>query len=92
LMADKFDYTNIVIATTTLLKTGSGVLHSIIVNQKWAGGTAVIYDNTEASGTKIGTVDVSTVGTRLMYDVEFNTGLTIQAIGLGTPSITIMYA
>ena len=65
--------------TTTVVKTGQGVLHSITLNKPTATAVITIYDNTAASGTVIGiiTVPANPQPVTLMYDVTFATGLTI---------------
>lgn len=90
-----FSYRNIVLAapTTTVVKTGNGVLHSICINTQ-AAGTATIYDNTAASGTKIGTI-TGNAGTSVgpncqIYDVAFWTGLTIVT-ATAAMDITVSY-
>lgn len=78
---DAFSYQNVATNTTTTVRTGAGVLHSIAVNKAVANGVITIYDNTAASGTKIGTI--THPGTLLqnqyvlIYDVVFTTGLTV---------------
>ena len=62
--------------TTTVVATGYGVLHRIMVNLT-AAGTITIYDNTAASGTKIGTMSASFAQGAYTFDVEFKVGLTI---------------
>lgn len=86
-------YSNITSATTTVVKSGSGFLHKIVVNKGVASATITIYDNTSASGTKIGTI---TFGSSLLtdipvahYDVYFATGLTI--VTSGATDITVSY-
>ena len=90
-----FSYLNIVLAapTTTTVKSGKGVLHSICVNTE-AAGTITIYDNTAASGTKIGTITgiaVTSTGPGCqIYDVQFWTGLTIVT-ATAAMDITVAY-
>lgn len=77
----KNSYTNIATATTTVVKSGAGFLHMIMVNKAVASDVITIYDNTSAAGTKIGTVTMPDVllssQVNLRFDVSFNTGLTI---------------
>ncbi len=73
---EQFSATNITTATTTVIKTGSGLLHCITVNTT-AAGTITIYDNTAASGTKIGTIKASVAENSYFFDAKFATGLTI---------------
>lgn len=84
-----YSFTNITTATTTTVKSGAGTLHAIVVNTKGTSSTATIYDNTSASGTKIGTVDTSGGTTTIIYDVAFATGLTI--VTAATADITAVF-
>lgn len=63
-------------ATTTTVKSGSGVLHTVIVNGGTA-GTVTIYDNTAGSGTIIAAFDSTNALNTYMFNVAFTTGLTI---------------
>lgn len=84
-----YNYTNINTDTTTTIKSSSGNLHSIVVNTVAATGTIQIYDNTAASGTKIGLITAASAGTYL-YNVDFNTGLTIVT-ATAAPDITVCW-
>jgi hypothetical protein len=84
-----YNYNNITTATTTVVKTGVGVLHSITINTTTAFAITV-YDNTSAAGTKIATIAASPViGSTFIYDVAFKTGLTI--VTAGASDITVSY-
>lgn len=87
----QWQYQNITADTTTTIKTTSGVLHTVCINTPAATGTITIYDNTAASGTKIGTITsfASTPGC-FNYDVQFWTGLTIVT-GTAAPDITVSF-
>jgi hypothetical protein len=63
-------------ATTTTVKSGAGVLHTIVLTET-AAGTITIYDNTAASGTVIGLLKASIVEGTYTFDRAFTTGLTI---------------
>lgn len=81
-------------STTTVIKTGAGFLSGIVINTPITAATLTIYDNTAASGTKLGTVLLPvTVGapTRIAYDCNFSTGLTIVSTGLNL-DFTVVYA
>ncbi len=83
---------NITTSTTTVVKSGAGTLHGINVNTLGTvASTAVVYDNTAGSGTKLATIDTLTVGNVgwNQYDVAFATGLTI--VTTGAPDITVSY-
>lgn len=81
--------TNITTATTTTVKTGSGVLRGIQVNTT-AAGTITVYDNTAASGTKLGILKASIVeGMYFGIPCRFSTGLTI--VTGAASDITVFY-
>lgn len=87
-------YNNITTATTTVVKSGAGVLHKLIINTAIASATITLYDNTAASGTKIGTITLPAVITGLslidlIYDLSFATGLTVVTSGL--TDLTVIY-
>jgi hypothetical protein len=80
--AQNTKYVHINSATTTVVKSGPGLLFKICVNSLAAGITTTIYDNTAATGTTIGILTTGTnaagfSGNCLNYDgMNFNTGLT----------------
>lgn len=87
-------FANITTATTTVVKSGAGILHKIIINTHVASATITIFDNTAGSGTKIGTITLpSTITsddpTSLAYDLGFSTGLTL--VTSGTTDLTVVY-
>jgi hypothetical protein len=85
-------YANITGDTTTSLKSGVGILHSITINNPISASVITIYDNTTATGTKIGTITVpsSANPVTLTYDVGFGTGLTILT-STAASDITVSY-
>lgn len=86
-------YSNITTDTTTVVKAGSGVLHTITFNQPVATEVVTIFDNTAASGTTIGTITIpaSPMPVTLTYDVRFITGLTILT-ATAASNITVSFA
>lgn len=89
-----FAYSNLKANATTTVKSGSGLLHGITINDAGAASnTCTVYDNTAGSGTTIATIDtVELNGRTLIYDVRFATGLTI-VLATGTAAdITVAYA
>lgn len=75
-----------------LVKTGLGTLHSLVINKPVNADTITIYDNTAASGTKIGTITISgAVPVTLIYDVQFLTGLYVSPSS-SNDDITVSYA
>lgn len=86
-----YKYANVTGQATTTVKSGPGVLHTICVNTPAATETIAIYDNTAASGTKIGTITVfASVNPCLTYDVYFATGLTLVT-ATASSDLTITY-
>lgn len=86
-----YKYKNITDQSTTTVKSGSGILHTICVNTPAATETITIYDNTAASGTKIGTITVyASINPCLTYDINFITGLTIVT-ATASSDLTVSY-
>lgn len=80
---------NISTATTTVVKSTAGTLHSIVVNNTSAGAITV-YDNaTVASGDKIATLKASIVEGTYLYDVDFKNGCTIVTAGASDITVSI---
>lgn len=63
-------------ATTTVVKTGAGLLHTITV-QGGTTGTIIGYDNTAASGTILFSFDTTVALATYTFDVSFAVGLTV---------------
>lgn len=86
-----FSYTNITTAATTTIKSGAGMLHTITVNTT-ANGSLIVYDNTAGSGTIIATVTSinNTACSTLIYDIQFNTGLTVVSSS-ANPDFTVTW-
>lgn len=86
-------FRNIAGAATTVVKSGAGTLVGIVVNKAVASGVITIYDNTAASGTKIGTI--TNPGTllhsqiSLVHGLAFGTGLTV--VTSAADDITVIY-
>lgn len=78
--------------TTTVVKSGAGVLHSIVINTKGGvGNTITVYNNTAGSGTILAIIDsTASVGT-LLYDLQFSVGLTIVTATGTAPDITVTF-
>lgn len=87
-MAIETPYSNqyISTATTTSIKTGHGVLHSITVGET-AAGAITVYDNTAGSGTVLAVLKASVAEQTFVFDVSFNTGLTVVTAGASKISV-----
>lgn len=88
LVEQRNNLTYISTATTTVVKTGAGLIHRIFV-QGGTAGTIVGYDNTAASGTIIFSLDsTSAIGSYELNGV-FATGLTI--VTAAATKLTVAY-
>lgn len=89
-----YNFVNITAAapTTTVVKSGTGVLHTITFNKPVATGVVTVYDNTAASGTIIATITIpaSPLPVTLVYDATFATGLTIVT-ATAAQDLTVSY-
>lgn len=87
-----YSFLNLAANATTTVKTGAGFLHTMTINTKGAtANTVTVYDNTAASGTKIGTFDTTLGQQTFVFDIAFSTGLT-AIIATGTAAdITFTY-
>ena len=86
-----YSYNNFVSTGTVLVKSGAGFLHTLTVNTRSTTGTAVLYDSLTPSGTKIATIDTALSTTAFLYDVNFNTGLSLQTTGAAPADITVSF-
>lgn len=86
-----YGYANIATNTTTTVKSGAGVLHTLVINTRGGTSSATVYDNTAGSGTKIATIDTTLSTTAFVYDVAFTTGLTIVTAGVSAADLTVSY-
>ena len=86
-----YDLAHITATGTALVKSGAGVLHSITFNKPVATGT-VEFDNalTNTNAMGIITVPSSPQPVTLVYDVQFDTGLSIT-VGTAAQDLTIAY-
>lgn len=90
-VSEEHSFSNISTNATTTVKSGAGILHSLVINTRGATTTATVYDNTAGSGTKIGTIDTTLSTTSFTYDLKFSTGLTIVTAGTTPADITVTY-
>lgn len=76
-------------ATTTLVATGSGVLHELSLTET-AAGTITVYDNTAASGTILAVLKASIVEGDYLHDLAYSIGLTI--VTAAASKLTVAWA
>lgn len=85
----QYKYLNITTGTSTLVKTGVGMLASVMINKGVAAATITIYDGIDNTGAKIGTITmVDAVPHALAYQVSFTTGLYIVTSGASDITVT----
>lgn len=73
-----YNFTNIAAQTAgTVIRTGRGLLHTIVFNKPIATSVLTIYDGISTAGTKIATITIpaSPNTPTMIYDVAFATGL-----------------
>lgn len=78
-------------AGDTTLKTGSGRLERVVVNNPQSGRNLLLYNNTAASGALIASMPLS-VAITFEYGLTFDTGLTVSITGAGTFDLTVIYS
>lgn len=94
--ADSTSFANITAATTTVVKSGAGLLYAICLNNAINAATITIYDNTAGSGTTIGAYTQAVgggaynpVGCQRYDGMNFNTGLTV--VTSAASNVTVLY-
>ncbi len=79
-----FGWDKLNITTDTLVKTGQGILHSIVLNGVTTVGDVAIYDGIDNTGQLIATlnvrsaVSVSFQGLTFLYDCKIDTGIFVD--------------
>jgi hypothetical protein len=85
-------YAHITTNTTTTLKTGAGLLHTVLINTTGTAETVTIFDATSCAGTvKIGAILVTAANNTFLYDVQFQNGLCITTAGTTPGDYTITW-
>jgi len=82
----------------TIVSTGAGILHSVVLNGVTTVGDIAIYDGVDATGTLIATlnvrsaVSVSFQGLTFLYDCKVDTGIFVDiASSTFVGNITVTY-
>ncbi len=86
--ADSYAHINAV--GGTLVKSGSGKLRAVVVNDPGSDMVVTLYDNTSAAAPVIATIK-SGVADSLSYGLKFNTGLYVNVSATTVGDITIIY-
>jgi hypothetical protein len=77
--------------TTTLVKTGGGVIGDITINATGSADTITVYDALTATGTPLATIIAPTVGMKFCELYAFTTGLCIVTGGTTAGDYTVSY-
>jgi hypothetical protein len=84
-------YARISTATTTQVKSGSGILHKIVIGTPISTGSVLVIDNTSGSTPVVSTI-VSTADVKpyvIEFNARFSTGLRITTTQ--AQDITVVY-
>lgn len=85
-------YFNVSGATTsTVLKTGAGVIHTLTINTRGTGSVATLYDDIAGVSNPIAAIDTTLSTTAFLYDIAFINGLTLVTSGASGANLTVSY-
>jgi hypothetical protein len=87
-----YNYTRVTTAATTLVKTGPGVLHAVVVNTPTSTGTIELDDALTNTTPIIGKMlfAAAIAPFTVVYDVAFSTGLSVT-VAVATVDATIVW-
>lgn len=77
--------------TTTLVKSGAGMVGDITINKTGSADTITVYDALTATGTPIALITAPTVGMKFCELYKFATGLCIVTGGTTAGDYTVSY-
>lgn len=78
--------------TTTLVKSGAGLIGGIQVNTAGSSDTITVYDALTATGTPIATITSPTLGQKYCEGYKFSVGLCIVTGGTTAGKYTVAFA
>ncbi len=85
-------FNHISTATTTLVKSGSGILCDVNINSKGTvASTVTIYDSLTASGTVIAVLDSLNLAGTFHFNCLVTIGITVVTIGTVAPDVTVTF-
>ena len=90
-VVSKYTGAHIATNTTTTVKSGAGVLHSITINTRGPASNVTVYDNTAGSGTVLAVIDTTLSTTAFLFDISFSTGCTLVTAGTGPADLSVSY-
>lgn len=82
-------YRHIATSTTTVVKSGHGLLYAVCINNPGTTATVTVYDNTAASGTVIAVFGGLAGSSRQQFEVPFTVGCTV--VTTGAPDLTVLF-
>lgn len=77
--------------TTTLVKSGAGIIGDITINASGSADTITVYDALTATGTPLATITAPTVGMKFCELYKFTVGCTIVTGGTTAGNYTVSY-
>lgn len=87
-----YNYEHLASNASTLVKTGGGFLHTIVINKIGAtGNTLTVYDGTDNTGAVIAVFDTTSTVRPSPYDCVFKTGLYVTLASGTAADVTITY-
>lgn len=87
-----YSFNHISAAATTVVKSGAGVLHTLSVNNLGTvASVTTVYNNTAGSGAVIAVINTLAGQESYIYDVAFDTGLTVVTTGTVAPDVTVSF-
>lgn len=90
-VTDGFTPVEITSKTTTLVKSGAGLVGDITINASGSTDTITVYDALTATGTPIATITSPTVGMKFCELYKFTTGLCVVTGGTTAGKYTVSY-
>ncbi len=92
LVGESHSFLNVTGATTsTVVKSGAGVLHTLTINKRGTGSVADVYADLVGEGSQIASVDTTLSTTAFLYDIAFTSGLTLVTTGAAGANLTVAY-
>lgn len=85
-------YAHISTATSTLVKTGPGMLATVVCNAAGTGATVTVYDGVDNTGTVVAAASALPAGAVLVYNCVVRTGIYVVTVGSPAADFTVTYS
>lgn len=89
--SNTYEYAHINTLTSTVIRNGSGQIHTLVVNNIGSAMTVTIFDNTSCAGGAIAILSAPTVQQTFTYDATFITGLCVLTAGTTAGDLTVTF-